>query len=73
MVVSSFATKELRMFDFLKPKAKRRSHATDRRAGGSIPHAGKQPRARNADGRWRRKRSNAGTKLGPRAKKGLFG
>ncbi len=61
------------MFEFLKPKAKRRSHTTDRRAGGSIPHVGNQPRARTNSGRWRRKRSDAGTKRGPRAKKGLFG
>ncbi len=61
------------MFDFLKPKPKRRSHATDRRAGGSIPHVGKQPRARTQSGAWSRKRSDSGTKRGPRAKKGLFG
>ena len=38
----------------------------DRRAG-RVPHVredggGKQPRSRNKDGRWRRKRSDAGRK-----------
>ena len=33
----------------------------DRRAG-KIPHVGKQPRARNLDGAWRKKRSDAGKK-----------
>ena len=38
----------------------------DRRAG-SIPHVpdeggGQQPRSRNQDGRWRKKRSDAGKK-----------
>jgi hypothetical protein len=33
----------------------------DRRAG-KIPHVGKQPRARNKDGSWRRKRFDAGKK-----------
>lgn len=60
------------MFDFLKPKSKRRGHTTDRRAGGSIPHVGKQPRSRNTSGRWRAKRSDAGTKRGSRSKKGFF-
>lgn len=31
----------------------------DRRAG-RIPHVGKEPRARNQDGSWRKKRSDAG-------------
>ena len=35
---------------------------TDRRAGKSVPHVGKQPRARNQDGSWRKKRSDAGKK-----------
>lgn len=34
--------------------------ATDRRAGKSVPHVGKQPRARRKDGAWRKKRSDAG-------------
>jgi len=34
--------------------------ATDRRAGKEIPHVGKQPRSRNKDGSWRKKRSDAG-------------
>lgn len=39
----------------------------DRRAGGRIPHVpspggGKQPRARNQDGTWRKKRSDANPK-----------
>lgn len=38
----------------------------DRRAGRGIPHVGKQPRDRNKDGSWRRKRSDAGK---PRKKK----
>jgi hypothetical protein len=33
----------------------------DRRAG-KIPHVGKQPRARNQDGSWRKKRADAGKK-----------
>ncbi len=32
----------------------------DRRAGKGIPHVGKQPRDRNKDGSWRKKRSDAG-------------
>ncbi len=37
--------------------------ATDRRAGPHQgPYVGKQPRTRNADGTWRKKRSDAGTK-----------
>ena len=33
---------------------------TDRRAGKrNVPHVGKQPRSRNKDGSWRRKRSDA--------------
>jgi len=36
---------------------------TDRRAGKkNVPHVGKQPRARNQDGSWRKKRSDAGKK-----------
>ncbi len=31
-------------------------------------HGGKQPRARNADGSWRRKRSDAGTPRQPKGK-----
>lgn len=62
------------MFDFFKPSRGKRSRlTTDRRAGGSIPHVGKQPRARTKSGAWRRKRSDAGAKRRPRAKKGLFG
>ena len=34
----------------------------DRRAGGSIPHVGKQPRSRTKGGKWRKKRSDAGKK-----------
>ena len=34
--------------------------AADRRAGKGIPHVGRKPRARNEDGTWRRKRSDAG-------------
>ena len=34
----------------------------DRRAGKNIPNVGKQPRSRTASGRWRKKRSDAGTK-----------
>ena len=34
--------------------------APDRRAGKGIPHVGKQPRDRNNDGSWRKKRSDAG-------------
>ena len=41
--------------------------AADRRAGKGIPHGGKEPRARNQDGTWRTKRSDAGT---PKRKKG---
>lgn len=33
---------------------------TDRRAGKGIPHVDQQPRARNGDGSWRKKRSDAG-------------
>lgn len=64
------------MLDWLKPKSgspKRRGRSTDRRAG---PRQGlyvaKQPRARTQSGTWRRKRSDAGTKRGPRSKR-LFG
>ncbi len=32
----------------------------DRRAGKGIPHVGRQPRDRNNDGSWRKKRSDAG-------------
>jgi hypothetical protein len=35
--------------------------AADRRAG-KVPHVGKQPRARNQDGSWRKKRADAGKK-----------
>ena len=41
--------------------------AADRRAGKGIPHVGKEPRARNEDGTWRKKRSDAGK---PKPKKG---
>ncbi|MHB1501503.1 MAG: hypothetical protein ACYCYK_10145 [Candidatus Dormibacteria bacterium] len=41
--------------------------AADRRAGKGIPHVGKEPRARNDDGTWRKKRSDAGK---PKPKKG---
>ena len=34
--------------------------AADRRAGKGIPQVGKEPRARNQDGTWRKKRSDAG-------------
>jgi hypothetical protein len=34
--------------------------AADRRAGKGIPHVGRQPRDRNKDGSWRKKRSDAG-------------
>jgi hypothetical protein len=34
----------------------------DRRAGGSIPHVGKQPRSRTKSGKWRKKRSDTGKK-----------
>lgn len=33
--------------------------AADRRAG-KVPHVGRQPRDRNNDGSWRKKRSDAG-------------
>ncbi len=33
---------------------------TDRRAGKGMPHVDQQPRARNNDGSWRKKRSDAG-------------
>lgn len=33
----------------------------DRRAG-RVPHVGKQPRARNKDGSWRKKRTDVGKK-----------
>jgi hypothetical protein len=34
---------------------------TDRRAGKrNVPHVGRQPRSRNHDGTWRRKRDDAG-------------
>ena len=59
------------MFGFGSSKSKRSGHTTDRRAG-RVPHVGKQPRARTQTGAWRRKRSDAGTKRGPR-KRGLFG
>lgn len=37
--------------------------ATDRRAGKqNCPHVGKQPRSRNKNGQWRKKRSDAGKK-----------
>lgn len=39
----------------------------DRRAGKGIPHVGKEPRARNQDGSWRKKRSAAGK---PKPQKG---
>jgi hypothetical protein len=61
------------MFDWLSPKPKRKRPTTDRRAGGTIPHVGKQPRARTKTAAWRRKRSDAGTKRGPKAKKSPFG
>jgi hypothetical protein len=32
------------------------------RGAGKVPHVGKQPRARNLDGAWRKKRSDAGKK-----------
>lgn len=44
--------------------------AADRRAGKGIPHVGKQPRSRNEDGTWRKKRSDAGK---PRPKKENYG
>lgn len=49
----------------------------DRRAG-KIPHVrspggGKQPRARNQGGEWRRKRSDAGKKRGSGKPKGFLG
>jgi hypothetical protein len=34
--------------------------AAYRRTGKGIPHIGKQPRSRNKDGSWRKKRSDAG-------------
>jgi hypothetical protein len=34
--------------------------SADRRAGRRIPHVGREPRARNKDARWRKKRSDAG-------------
>jgi hypothetical protein len=48
----------------------------DRRAG-RIPHVpspggGKQPRARNINGQWRRKRSDSGKQKGSR-QKGILG
>jgi hypothetical protein len=58
------------MFSWLSPKPKKHRHATDRRAGGSIPHVGKQPRTQM--GAWRRKRSDAGVARGPK-KRSFFG
>ncbi len=46
-------------------KQEENSMATDRRAGprqGPYVSGGKLPRTRNADGTWRKKRSDAGTK-----------
>lgn len=60
------------MFSWLSPKPKKHRHATDRRAGGSIPHVGKQPRARTKTAAWRRKRSDAGVPRAPK-KVGFFG
>jgi hypothetical protein len=60
------------MFNWLSPKPKKQRSTTDRRAGGSIPHVGKQPRARTQTGAWRRKRSDAGVARGPK-KRGFFG
>jgi hypothetical protein len=35
----------------------------DRRAGrDNVPHVGKQPRSRNNDGTWRKKRNDTGKK-----------
>jgi hypothetical protein len=50
---------------------------TDRRAG-KIPHVpspggNRQPRARNANGRWRAKRSDAGKPRAKATKSGLLG
>jgi hypothetical protein len=50
---------------------------TDRRAG-KVPHVpspggSRQPRARNGDGRWRAKRSDAGKPRGKASKGGLVG
>ena len=44
---------------------------TDRRAGGKVPYVGRQPRARNKDATWRKKRSDAGKPRRPK-KKGLL-
>lgn len=38
--------------------------AADRRAG-RIPHVGKEPRSRNKDGSWRKKRGDAGARRKP--------
>lgn len=43
---------------------------TDRRAGRKQgPYVGKQPRTRNKDGSWRKKRSDSGKAKPPRKKK----
>ncbi len=42
---------------------------TDRRAGSKQgPYVGKEPRSRNDDGSWRRKRSDAGKSRGKQSK-----
>lgn len=42
---------------------------TDRRAGSKQgPYVGKEPRARNDDGSWRKKRSDAGKSRGTGSK-----
>lgn len=57
------------MFDWLAPRPRRRRRAIDRRAGPRQgPYVGRLPRARNANGQWRRKRVDAGR---PR-RRGLF-
>jgi hypothetical protein len=45
---------------------------TDRRAGRKIPHVGREPRSRNLDAKWRKKRSDAGKPRKPKSK-GLLG
>ena len=64
------------LIDRLPSGRRRRGCKADRRAG-RIPHVpspggGKQPRARNKGGEWRRKRSDAGSKKGSKPR-GILG
>jgi hypothetical protein len=46
--------------------------SADRRAGRNIPHVGREPRARNQDARWRKKRSDTGKSRTPKKRKGFL-